>query len=99
MVKAIPDGYHNLTPMIIADNATGLIQFIKDVFGATERMIVPGPEGRVMHCELEVGDSVIMLADGMTEFPVIPSNVHVYTDDTDATFARAIAKGATAEME
>jgi PhnB protein len=62
-VKPIPDGYRSLTPYLIVNGASGAIEFYKAVFGATERMRLGAPGGRVGHAELEIGDSLIMLAD------------------------------------
>lgn len=103
MVKPIPDGYPHVSPYLCVDGATAAIQFYSDVLGAKERMRMPGPDGRIGHAELEVGDSLIMLAD---EFPDMgsrgpktiggsPVMISVYVEDVDATFDRAIAAGAT----
>src|SRR5437879_13795218 len=62
-VKAIPEGYHNVTPYLIIDGAARALEFYKRVFGATERMRMPGPDGKLGHAEITIGDSVIMLAD------------------------------------
>jgi PhnB protein len=100
--KPIPDGYHAVCPyLIVADGAAAII-FYKNVFGAVERMRLPGPDGRVGHAELEIGDSLIMLAD---EHPAAgirspksiggsPVSLHLYVANVDAVFARAIAAGA-----
>lgn len=102
-IKAQPDGYHSITPYLITHDAAGAIEFYKQAFGATELMRLPGPGGKVMHAEIKVGDSPIMLAD---EFPDMgihsakslggsPVSLMIYTEDADAMFARAIAAGAT----
>src|SRR5580704_1793402 len=62
-VKPIPDGYSSVTPYIIVAGAAKAIEFYKSVFGATERMRLGGPDGKIGHAELEIGDSLIMLAD------------------------------------
>ncbi|HEY8217118.1 MAG TPA: VOC family protein [Acidimicrobiia bacterium] len=101
-VNPIPDGYRSVTPYLIIDGASNAIDFYEKVFGTKERMRMPMPDGRVGHAELELGDSVIMLAD---EFPDMeikgpgtiggsPVNIHIYVDDVDATFDRAVAAGA-----
>ena len=101
-VKPIPDGYHSVTPYLIIRGASDAIDFYGKVFGTKERMRMPMPDGKVGHAELELGDSVIMLAD---EFPDMeikgpatlggsPVNVHIYVDDVDATFERAVSAGA-----
>ncbi len=65
-VKPIPDGYHAVTPYLVVEGAAKAIDFYKKVFGATEKHRMAGPDGKVMHAELKIGDSVVMLAD---EFP------------------------------
>src|SRR5262249_28983553 len=62
-VKPVPDGYHNATPYMIVDGAARALDFYKRVFGATERMRIPGPGGKIGHAEINIGDSIIMLAD------------------------------------
>jgi PhnB protein len=102
-VKPIPDGYPRVTPYLHVDGASTAIDFYSKVFGATERMRMPSPGGKVGHAELEIGDSLIMLAD---EFPEMgapspktiggtPVTVMVYVDDVDTVFDRAVKAGAT----
>lgn len=104
----IPEGYPRVTPYLHVDGASAAIDFYTEVLGATERMRMPGdtPE-QIGHAELQFGDSVVMLAD---EFPHIgvlgprsiggtPVTLHLYVDDVDATFARAVESGATALQE
>ncbi len=102
-VKPIPDGYPQVIPYLCVDGADDAINFYTEVFGAKERMRMPGPDGKVGHAELEIGDSLIMLSD---EFPDMggkspktvggtPVTVMVYVDDVDATFQRALGGGAT----
>jgi PhnB protein len=104
MVNPIPDGYPRVTPYLIVDGAAAAIDFYKSVLGATERMRMAGPEGKVGHAELEIGDSVVMLADEHPEMDAIgpktvggtPVSLHVYVEDADAVFDRAIEAGAAA---
>lgn len=103
-VKPIPDGYPRLSPYLVVDGAAQAIDFYKDVFGAVERMRMPGDApDNVGHAELEVGDALIMLSD---EFPDMghrspkhiggtPVTISLYVDDVDAVFARALEHGAT----
>ena len=106
-VKPIPDGYPQVTPYLIVDGADKAIEFYAKVFGATERMRLPSPGGRVGHAELQLGDSLIMLADEFPEMGIrapgsiggSPVIVSVYVDDVDATFARALGEGATPVRE
>jgi PhnB protein len=101
-VKAIPEGYPHVSPYLIVDGANEAIDFYTTVLGAKERMRMPAPEGRIGHAELELGESVIMLAD---EFPDMDHHgpkslggtsvtINVYVEDVDAVFARAVDRGA-----
>jgi PhnB protein len=102
-VKPIPDGYSSVTPYIIVAGAAKAIEFYKSVFGATERMRLGGPDGKIGHAELEIGDSLIMLADEHPEMGALapptvggtPVGLHVYVADVDAVAAKAVAAGAT----
>lgn len=104
MVKPIPDVYPRVTPYLIVDGASAAIDFYTSVLGATERMRMPAPEDRVGHAELEIGDSVIMLADESPEMDArgpkavggTPVSLHVYVEDADRVFDRAIEAGAKA---
>jgi PhnB protein len=103
MVNPIPDNYPRVIPYLIVDGGAAAIDFYKDVLGATERMRMAGPDGRVGHAELEIGPSVIMLADENPEMGArgprtvggTPVMLHVYVEDSDAVFDRAIGAGAT----
>ena len=103
MVNPIPDGYPRVIPYLIIDGAAAAIEFYSKVFGATERMRMPGPgpDGSIGHAELEIGGSVIMLADvsdmsgpSPTKLGGSPVSVMVYVPDVDATYERAMAEGA-----
>jgi len=104
MVNPIPEGYPRVTPYLIVDGASAAIDFYKSVFGATERMRMGGPDGKVGHAELEIGDSVVMLADEHPEMDArgpkfvggTPVTLHVYVEDADGVFERAIEAGAKA---
>jgi len=101
-VKPIPEGYHNVTPYLIIDGAAKAIDFYKKVFGATEKMRMPSPGGKVGHAELTLGDSMIMLADEHADMGHRAPHAYggsavglmVYVPDVDATVKTAIAGGA-----
>ncbi len=105
-VKAIPDGYYSLTPYLIIKGAADAIEFYKKVFGATETVRMPGPDGRVMHAEVKIGNSMLMLADENPERGYLSpttvggasSSIMLYTDDVDTTFNAAVAAGAKVEQ-
>lgn len=101
-VKPIPEGYPRVTPYLHVDGANAAIEFYAKVFGATERMRMPAPGGKIGHAELQIGDSVIMLADEFPDMNVrgpkaiggTPVTVMVYVEDVDQAFDRAIKGGA-----
>jgi PhnB protein len=104
-VRAIPEGYHSITPGLTCKNAGQAMDFYKNIFGATEIMRMAGPDGNVMHAELRIGDSVIFVADefpGMSSAPTPgaanPIYIFLYTENVDATFNRAVAAGAKVVM-
>jgi PhnB protein len=102
-VKPIPDGYQQVTPYLCVDGASQAIEFYTSVLGATERMRMPGPDGRIAHAELELGDSVIMLSDEAPDLGVLspksiggsPVSLNVYVENVDAVYARALEAGST----
>jgi len=104
-VKAIPEGYHSVTPYLIIGGAADAIEFYKNAFGATELFRFPSPDGKVGHAEIKIGDSHVMLAD---EYPDMgykgPKSIGgssvslmIYVDDVDTVFDRAVAAGGTAK--
>jgi PhnB protein len=104
MVNPIPEGYPRVTPYLIVDGASAAIDFYRDVLGATERMRMPAPNDKVGHAELQLGDSLIMLADETPDMDALgpksvggtPLMLHVYVEDADAVFERAVREGAKA---
>lgn len=102
-VKPIPDGYHTATPYLIIDGAARAVEFYQRAFGATELMRMPGPDGRVMHAEIRIGDSPIMLADEVPEmgyrgpraYGGTSVSLMLYVENIDAAFEKAVAAGAT----
>ena len=104
MAEPIPEGYPRVTPYLIVDGASAAIDFYTGVLGATERMRMDAPEGKVGHAELEIGDSVIMLADEAPDMDALsprsvggtPVSLHVYVEDADGVFERATQAGAKA---
>jgi PhnB protein len=102
-VKPIPEGYPRVSPYLVVDGAQKAIEFYTTVLGFTERMRMPGPDGRIGHAELQLGDSVVMLADefpdagakGPSAYGGSPVSLTVYVENVDATFERAAEAGAT----
>jgi PhnB protein len=107
MTKPIPAGYHTVTPYLTLDDATAAIEFYKDAFGATERVRMEAPDGKIGHAELEIGDSLIMLADAMPqsttkspgELGGTTAGVFLYVEDVDAVIKQAANAGATITQE
>ena len=105
-VQAIPKGYHTITPYMTVRDAARAIEFYKQAFGAKEKGVMKGPDGKVMHAELVIGDSIIMLADEFPEFGSLSpqstggsgTGLHIYIEDVDSAFDRAVKAGATVEM-
>lgn len=105
-VKPIPEGMHTVTPHLICAGAAEAIEFYKKAFGASETSRLPGPNGKLMHASIRIGDSTIMLVDEMPEWGALgpkalkgsPVTIHLYVDDVDAFTARAVAAGAKATM-
>jgi len=97
-VKAKPEGYHTVTPVVVVAGAAKLIDFAKQAFGAEELMRVAGPGGALMHAEIRIGDSIVMLSDPMRGESMTAA-LYLYVDNPDALFKRAVAAGATSDME
>ena len=97
-VKPIPDGYHSVTPQLDVKGAAQLIDFVKQAFGAEEIMRMPGPAGALMHAEVKIGDSIVMMSDAVREAPM-PGSVFLYVNDVDAVYKRALQAGATSQLE
>jgi PhnB protein len=101
-VKPIPDGYHSVTPYLIVNGAASAIEFYKKAFGATEILRFPGPDGKIGHAEIKIGDSPIMLADENPQmlarspkaYGGTPVSIMLYIKDVDATASQAVAAGA-----
>ena len=89
-----PVNYNSVSPYLIVSGASGTIGFLTRVFGAVELRRHPTPSGTIMHAEVRLDDTVVMLADGTAGWPPMASHVHVYVPDVDATYARALEAGA-----
>jgi PhnB protein len=106
MAKPIPDGYHTLTPALTVKNGAEAIEFYKRALGAEEIMRIPGPDGRLMHAEMKIGDSRFMLGEEMPEqgcrapasVGAVSSSLYVYVQDVDKAFRRAVEGGAKPVM-
>jgi PhnB protein len=98
-VKPIPEGQHSVTPYLVVDGAAKLIDFLKQAFAGKEEHRSVRPDGSVMHAQVRIGDSVVMLSDATAQFRPTTAMVHLYLEDADAAYKRAIQAGATSLME
>jgi PhnB protein len=94
-----PAGYTSLSPYLVVHGAQGVIDFLKQTFGATELRRYDNPDGTIMHAEVRVDDTVVMIADGGGAWPPFLSWLHVYVPDVDATYQRALAAGGISVQE
>jgi uncharacterized glyoxalase superfamily protein PhnB len=105
-VAPIPAGFHTVTPHLVCEGAADAIEFYKKAFHAVELARMPGPDGKLMHAQLRIGTSTIMLVDDFPDWGSVgpkalkgsPVTIHLYVEDTDALYNQAIAAGATAKM-
>ena len=99
-VKAIPDGYHSVTPYLVVPGVAQLLEFLKQAFAAQEiHPPMRRPDGTIMHAEVKVGDSVVMMGEPIGQFTPMPGSLYVYVSDTDAVYERALQAGATSLTE
>ncbi|MGH9445385.1 MAG: VOC family protein [Terriglobia bacterium] len=92
-VKPIPDGFHTATPYLVVDDGDKQIQFLKQAFDATEVHVSRRPNGRMMHAEVKIGDSIIMIGEAQDTWNAMPAMVYLYVEDVDGTFRQATAAG------
>jgi PhnB protein len=105
-VKAIPDGFHTISPHLTVKNGEQAIEFYKKAFGAEAVRVTKGPDGSLMHADVRIGDSMLMLNDEFPDFKVVgpqalggtPVTVHLYVQDADAAWKRAVDAGCTIKM-
>lgn len=98
-VNPIPQGYHHVTPYLVVPGVARLIDFLKQAFGAQEKERHARPDGTIMHAEVKIGDSVVMMGEPMGEFRAMASMLYLYVDDVDAVYKRALLAGATSVRE
>lgn len=105
-VKPIPEGMATVTPHLVVEGAAKAIDFYKRAFGAEEMARLPGPDDKIMHAQIRIGDSHVMMADDFPDYGSFgpkhlkgsPVTLHLYVTDADAVFNKAIAEGATVRM-
>lgn len=98
-VKPIPDGYHTVTPYLIVGDVAGLIDFLQQAFDAEETERMQQPDGRIMHAEVRIGDSAVMMGEANDDVAPMPAMLHLYLEDCDDAYRRALSAGATSLRE
>jgi PhnB protein len=105
-VKRVPDGFHRVTPHLVVRDAAKMIEFYKKAFGAVEKRRAPGPGGKIIHAELQIGDSIVFLNDEFPEMGAVSPlttkgtgvTLHVYVEDADKQYQQALSAGAEVAM-
>jgi len=98
-VKSVPEGYHAVTPYLTVTDVAALIGFLQKVFDAELKEKFTRPDGGIMHAEVRIGDSIIMMGQANEQWKTRPGMLYIYVPDTDATYRRALDAGATSLME
>jgi PhnB protein len=94
-----PDGYSTVSPYLVVSGAQRVIDFLKETFDATPLRRYDMPDGSILHAEMRIGNTVVMLGDAGGEWRPVPAFLHVYVDDVDATYQRALAAGGLSVQE
>ena len=94
-VKPIPDGYHHITPYLVVPGVATLLDFLTQAFEAQELHRLPRPDGTIMHAEVRIGDSRVMMGEPMGDAPPLLGSLYLYVNDVDAVYTRALHAGAT----
>jgi len=99
-VQAIPEGYHTATPYLVVKGADKTVEFLKKAFGAVPSFEpMTRPDGKIMHADLKIGDSHVMIGEASDQHPAMPGMVHLYVPNVDAVYQGALAAGGTSAME
>ena len=98
-VKPIPEGHHSVTPYLVVDDAGRLIDFLKLAFQAVEMHRMQGPDGRVRHAEVKIGDSMVMIGEAQGQWKAMPCALYLYVENADVVYRQALKAGATSLME
>lgn len=98
-VPPVPEGYQTVTPYLVVPDAPAVLDFIEEAFGGRTHSRNADEEGRIIHAEIQVGDSMIMLGQSNEEWPPTRAMIHLYLPDVDAVYARALEAGARSLRE
>ncbi|MGB3715887.1 MAG: VOC family protein [Candidatus Promineifilaceae bacterium] len=97
--KYIPEGYHTVTPYLVVIGVAELIKFLEEAFDAEQRELLTTPDGGIMHAEVKIGDSTVMMGEPSNESDAIPALLYLYVEDVNAAYKKAIEAGATSLRE
>ena len=97
--KPVPEGFHTVTPYLVVTGVAKLMDFAKQAFGATEVFVAKRPDGNVQHAEVKIGDSIVMMGEGGPGGKQFPGMLHLYVEDCDALYKRALEAGAKSIRE
>ena len=97
-VKPVPDTFHTVTPYLVVTNPKALLEFVTKAFGAVTAHVMEGPGGSVAHADVVIGDSHVMIGQARDTAAATPAMLYLYVPDCDATYAKAVAAGATSIM-
>jgi len=98
-VKPIPEGFHSVTPFLIIKGTRELIKFLQAAFEAKELFKMEAPDGAIIHAEVKIGDSIIMMGESSEKYPPVPAGMYVYVEDVDYVYKKAVAAGAVSTAE
>lgn len=98
-VQPIPEGFHTLTPYLVVSGVAKLIDFLKKAFDAVEVHRTARPDGTVMHAELKIGSSILMMGEACGQWPAMPASLYMYVKNADAVYRQALAAGGVSIME
>jgi len=98
-VRAVPEGYHTVTPYLVVENAQGLLDFIENAFDGSATFVSKSDDGRIMHATVTIGDSIVMVSDTMEQMQPQASMLYLYLEDVDSVFQKALKAKATAIRE
>jgi PhnB protein len=98
-VKAVPDGYHTVTPYLVVQGASTVLDFVTKAFDAKPIHRMAHPDGTIMHAEVKIGDSIVMMGEARHTSQPMPCSLYLYVPDADAVYKRALQAGATSMME
>ncbi len=98
-VNPVPEGYHTVTPYLLVDGVPELIAFLEEAFNAEVTFRLARPDGTIMHAEVSIGDSIVMMGEPMGEFGPMPTSIYLYVADCDSIYQRALQAGAASVME